>query len=119
MEKLALANSVPPNPPLLSLGSGSIILFGLLPVVARRTRSQVSKLWSIAPVVLVTGLLATLSQIAAFTAFTLTNVGYATAVFKLNMLFTILLAHAFLKERVTARLPATIFMFTGVLLLAA
>lgn len=55
---------------------------------------------------------------AAFTAYSLTNVGYVTAVFKLSMLFTILWGGLFFKEkRIRERFLGASVMVVGTILL--
>lgn len=55
---------------------------------------------------------------AAFTAFSQTNVGYATAVFKLSTIFTVLWGALFFKEkRIKERLLGASVMLIGVVLL--
>lgn len=67
---------------------------------------------------LVLGIFIALSQYAAYTAFSLTNVGYVSAVFKLSTLFTILLGVFFFKEkRIAERLLGATVMVFGTLLL--
>lgn len=60
-----------------------------------------------------------IAQWAAFTAFSQTNVGYATAIFKLSTLFTILWGAIFFKEeRIRERLLGGGVMILGTILLA-
>lgn len=64
------------------------------------------------------GLLASLAQLAAYTAFLQTNVGYATAIFKTSTLFTILFGWWFFKEkRIKERLLGASVMILGTILL--
>jgi uncharacterized membrane protein len=58
------------------------------------------------------------STAAAFTVFSLTNVGYATAVFKLSVLFTVVGGALFFKEKnIKQRLIASVVMLLGTMLL--
>lgn len=58
------------------------------------------------------------SNISAFTAFSLTNVGYAAAVFKLSMIFTVILGWVFFKEQnIKDRFLGSSIMLLGVYLL--
>lgn len=92
---------------------------GLLILIYLKKQQLTSPLITHWHVFLVTGILATVSVVAAFHAFLLTNVAYVTAIFKTNMFFTIILASIFLKEKTTqTRLGAALFMFLGVILLA-
>lgn len=59
-----------------------------------------------------------LAQFAAYQAFALTNVGYATAAFKLSILFTILLGgFVFKEDRLWERLLGAFVMVLGTLLI--
>ncbi len=63
-------------------------------------------------------ILSAIGQAVAFIAFSLTNLGFATAVFKLSMLFTVLLGWLFFKEHdIKERLLGSTVMLLGVLLL--
>lgn len=67
---------------------------------------------------LVIGFFGTLGQLAAFVSFSQTNVGYATAIFRLSTLFTILFGAFFFKEkRIYERLLGATIMIIGTLLL--
>jgi len=59
-----------------------------------------------------------LAQLAAYNAFSIINVGYASAVFKTSTFFVVLLGGLFLKEkRFRERMAASLVMFLGVLFL--
>ncbi len=59
-----------------------------------------------------------LAQWAAFTAFSLQNVGYVTAIFKLSVLFTVILGGLFFKEKhIKERLVGVSIMLLGTILL--
>lgn len=67
---------------------------------------------------IILGLLNTLAQFAAFTAFSQANVGLVTAIFKLSPLFTIIWGFWFFKEKnIAQKLIASSIMIIGTLLL--
>lgn len=117
-EKLAIQHTEPQVPPFVSLVAGFFLGLGLLPVMLKKSKhpwQQIKEHWR---AFLVTGLLGGLAAAAAFTAFSLTYLGYATAVFKLSMIFAVLWGHWFLKEAaMKEKLLASMVMFIGVLLL--
>lgn len=64
------------------------------------------------------GILGSVGQASAMLAFSSTNLGFATAVFKLSIIFTIILGWLFFKERnIKDRLLGSIVMLVGVILL--
>ncbi len=68
---------------------------------------------------LIIGPMTALAGLAAFTAFSLTNVAYVTAVFKLSTLFSVILGALFLKEkRISERLLGATVMLIGTIILA-
>jgi len=65
------------------------------------------------------GILNTFSQLAAYIVFSITHIGYATAIFSLSSLFTILLGGIFFKENnIGERLIGALVIICGVALLA-
>lgn len=67
---------------------------------------------------LIIGLFGSLGQLAAYISFSQTNVGYATSIFRISTLFTILFGAIFFKEkRIYERLLGAIIMILGTLLL--
>lgn len=67
---------------------------------------------------LIIGIFATLSQLAAYTAFSQTNIGHATAIFKLSTLFTVLWGAIFFKEKhIKERLLGATVMILGTIFL--
>jgi uncharacterized membrane protein len=65
-------------------------------------------------------ILGALGQAAAFIAFSLTNLGFATAIFKLSIFFSVLFGGIFFKERnLKQRLVASGIMLIGVFLIVS
>jgi len=108
-----------PTTPLFPSFFGSILI-GLIitPFALRNVKNEVKPIrqnigwfFLIAP-------FSALAQWAAFSAFFLTNVGYATAIFKLSTLFTILWGALLFKEqRIKERLLGASVMVVGTILL--
>ena len=64
------------------------------------------------------GIFTALSQLAAYTAFSLTHVGYVTAIMRMSSLFTIVLGGKFLaEERVHERFVGAIVMLIGTIMI--
>ena len=67
---------------------------------------------------LIIGVLAAVGQVAAMIAFSLTQLGFATAIFKLSMILSVILGWLFFKEHdIKERLLGSFVMLIGVLLL--
>lgn len=67
----------------------------------------------------VNGIMTSVGQALAYAAFSLTYLGYATSVFRISIIFTIILGAIFFKEkRIKERLFGAIVMLIGVMLLA-
>ena len=68
---------------------------------------------------LILGFFGALSQFAAYTAFSLANLGYVTSIFRLQSIFIILLAALFLKEKdIREKLLGALVMLIGAVLVA-
>lgn len=117
-EKQAIFQTTPVVPLAPSFFESIFITFFILPfvipkrkVVMPSIRANVSWFLLLAP-------LSALGQWAAFSAISLQNVGYVTAIFKLSTLFTILWGGLFFKEaRIGERLLGASVMVAGTLLL--
>jgi len=118
-EKPALLAMQPPNPAIFSAAINAVIVLGTW-FIARRTVAHLGRqLVSRWPLWILVGVLTTVGQLAALTAFLMTHVSYAAAIFRTSMFFTIVLASIFLKERVSKeQAGAAMFMFVGAVLLA-
>src|SRR5258708_39731584 len=90
--------------------------FYTIPKVKREGSFIAKQTWSF----IVYGLLIALTQLAAYTVFAMTQIGYATAIFSLSSLFSILFGAIFFKEkRIRERLLGASVMLVGIILLAS
>jgi bacterial/archaeal transporter family protein len=116
-EKKAL--QVTMNPLLLSIISMSIVgsSTGLILFVKKETKTLL-KPKKIVLLLIGYGFLSVLGQISVFTAFSMTNVAYVSALIKLNIVVTLFFSSVFLKEKVPRhRYIAGLIMIIGALLL--
>lgn len=119
-EKTAILHTSSHSPLVLEFVSSFLVALGIVPFAMKQLDVGVKRavVRATGRFVLI-GVVGLVGQIAAYTAFTMTHVGYATAIFKTSMLFTVLFAGLFLKERgLESRLVATVFMLVGVVLLS-
>lgn len=117
-QKIAIAHTDPQVPPFVSLTGLVVtnIVFGI--IAFKKTPLHFGQVREIMPLLLIVGVLAGVGQAAAFMAFSLTNLGYATAIFKLSMVFTVILGWLFFKEKnIKDRLLGSLVMLFGVYLL--
>jgi uncharacterized membrane protein len=117
-EKTAIYHTNPSVPPFASLIGGLMAI----PVYAFLVRKDIKKVFrgvkNNFKYFLLIGFLGAIGQAVAFTAFSLTNLGYATAVFKLSMIFTVIFGWLFFKEQnIKERLLGSLVMLLGVILL--
>ncbi len=120
-EKTAILHTSPQVPPFASLigMSMSIAIFAVLLSARSKVKNPLRIARKFLLLFLLVGLLGGIGQASAFIAFSLTNLGFATAVFKLSMIFTVFLGWLFLKERnIKERLGGSVVMLSGVFLLA-
>jgi len=95
-----------------------LLTFILTPIVMVRGKSAIRKLSLHLRGFFLAGLIAGIAPVLGFTAFSLGFVGYVTTRFKLSTLFTLFWSSLFLKEtRAIQRLPASIVMVTGIILI--
>lgn len=117
-EKTAIFHTFPSSPLMTTFGEGVFLSIFLLPLMLKRSKNPFSQFkqnlwWYIIPAPITA-----LASWSAFTAFSLINVGYAAAVFKLSVFFTILLGAIFFKEkRIKERLFGGSIMILGTILL--
>lgn len=117
-EKIAIKHTFPQNPPFISLAAGMIILSGLTLLAFFKGQKPIYEMKKNWKVLILIGLLGVFAEIAIFTAFALNLLGYAAAISKTSIFFTIVLAHFFLKEKnIKEKLLGSIIMFLGVLML--
>jgi drug/metabolite transporter (DMT)-like permease len=120
-QKIAIQNTSPLTPLVGPLVDYALVIIILSPVVFKKlyqsketVRNVKKSFW----IFILIGIFGTLSQYAAYTAFSLTNPGYALSVFRLSAIFTIILAYFFLKEKnIGEKLLGAVIMIIGVILI--
>jgi len=117
-QKTAIFHTTPSVPPFASMMGlvGTTLIFtspaikfseNWLPLARRHIK-----------LLILLGLLGGVGQTVAFIAFSLTNLGFATAVFKLSIIFSVLFGWIFLKEQnIKERILGSMVMLLGVILL--
>lgn len=117
-EKTAILHTEPESPRLVAFTATFLLILLLTPFVMARGKSAVRKLSLHMRELFLAGLIAGIAPVLGYTAFSLGLVGYVTTIFKLSTLFTLFWSSLFLKEsRATQRLPASIVMVTGIILI--
>ncbi len=118
LQKKAIFETTPTTPLSVPLIEAVFIIVFLSPFffkmknVKKYTRTNLKFL-------LIFGFLATIGQFAALTAFSLNNVAYVTAVFKLSALFSIILGAVLFKEHhIQERFLGAFVMVIGTILIA-
>lgn len=109
-----------PQVPLFAAIVGMIFVFLYLsPFALRKTLSSFREISVNLKWFVINGIGNAFAQAAAFAAFALAYLGYATSVFRLSVFFTIILGGVFLKEeRIKERLLGGAVMVIGTILLA-
>lgn len=117
-EKNAIFHTTPQVPPFASFVGmvGSIIVF--TPFVLRFSQKSPQLIKKNFGFFILAGALGGIGLASAFIAFSLTNLGFATSIFKLSMVFTVILGWLFFKENIKDRLIGSLVMLIGVYLLA-
>lgn len=118
LEKTAIFHTSPQVPPFASLAGmvGAIALY--TPIVAQVSKKPIDIARRHLKLFVLSGFLGGIGMTAAFTAFSLANLGLVTATFKLSMIFTVVLGWLFFKEKeIKSRLLGSIVMLIGVVLL--
>lgn len=118
-QKMAIFETTP-QIPLFASFMGFFIGFILLtPFAFKKTFKSTGGIKNNIKLFIINGIGTAFSQLAAYAAFALVFVGYATSIFRLSSLFTIFLGAIILKEKnIGEKLLGAIVMFLGVLLLA-
>lgn len=118
-QKQAIFETTPTVPLFASFAGVVFVTLFITPYILKKERKHILPAikqnigWLI-----IIGFFGTLAQLAAFISFSQTNVGYATAIFRLSTLFTILFGAIFFKEkRISERLLGASIMIAGTLLL--
>lgn len=118
-QKTAILHTTPQVPPFVSLAGtiGMAVIFA--PIVAKFSKKPVFFTKRYLKLFIILGILGAVGSAAAFIAFAQAQLGLVTAVFKLSMIFTVLLGWLFFKEKnIQDRLLGSSVMLAGVALLA-
>lgn len=118
-EKTAIQNTNPESPRFAAFVVDALLVITLTPAVIAHGRTSIGKLFLHRREFFLAGLIAGIAPVLGYTAFSLGFVGYVTTLFKLSALMTVLWSFLFLKEYgLKQRLPASIVMVAGAILLA-
>lgn len=117
-QKQAIFQTIPSRPLFASFFGVILVSLFLTPFALKSFGKSINKIKQNIWWFLFLAPFAALAQWAAYTAFSQINVGYATAIFKLSTLFTILWGALFFKEeRIKERLLGASVMIMGTILL--
>lgn len=119
LQKTAILHTTPLVPPFASLTGtlGTVVVFGFL--TKKYSKRPLYYTRKFLYLFLVAGIIIGIAQAAGFVAFSLAQLGFVTAVFKLSIVFSVLLGWLFFKERnIKDRLLGSLVMLAGVILLA-
>lgn len=117
-QKPAIFQTHPVAPLFVSFFGIILTAFFILPFALKNLSNSKTAVSKNLKWFLIIAVFGSLSQWAALTAFSLTNVGYATSIFKLSTLFTVILGALFFKEKhIKERLLGALVMILGTLLL--
>lgn len=118
-EKTAILHTEPQNPRFAAFVGTTLLVLILSPYVIVRGRSMIGGMMGHRKSLLLAGLIAGTAPILGYTAFSLGFVGYVTTLFKLSTLITVIWSSVLLKEgNIRSRLPASLVMVLGALLIA-
>ena len=117
-EKTAILHTFPKVPPFVSLVGLSFTTVAFILMAIKKSKKSLPEIRNLLPIFLIVGVLGGLGQALAMVAFSLGELGLTTAVFKLSMIFTVVLGWILLKEQnVKDRLLGSFVMLLGVALL--
>ena len=119
IEKTAILHTTPESPRFVALVVTTLLVVMLSPGVAAQGRQAIGKLWLHRREWLLAACIAGGAPVMGYTAFSLGLVGYVTALFRLSAVMTVVWAALLLKERhLASRLPGSLIMVTGAILIA-
>ncbi|MBI4079043.1 MAG: DMT family transporter [Candidatus Levybacteria bacterium] len=117
-EKTAILHTVPQSGVFAAAAGSSLLFLFLIPVVKKGVPKPFLELGRNWKWFILLSILGAVGYWAAFTAYSLANLGYVTSVFRLSIIFTIFWGWLFFKEeRIKERLLGAIVMITGTILL--
>lgn len=117
-QKIAILHTTPQVPPFTSLVGLVGTTFAYTFLFNKFPKNSVKLTKKYVKLLLIIGILAAVGQVAAMIAFSLTQLGFATAIFKLSIIFSVILGWLFFKEHdIKERLLGSLTMLIGVILL--
>lgn len=117
-QKRALFETKPVSPLSVPLVEGIFIVLMLLPILIK-SRSIKSFAIKNSKLLIFFGIMTTFAQFAALSAFALNNVAYASAIFRLSALFSVILGAVFFNEKhIKERFLGASVMIAGTILMA-
>ncbi|MGQ0602209.1 MAG: DMT family transporter [Anaerolineales bacterium] len=120
LEKLAIRHTFPESPRHVALAVNGLLVILLTPAALWRGRTVLASLARCRREWLLAALIAGVAPVLGYTAFSLGPVGYVATLFRLSAVFTVLWGALLLREAgLWQRLPASIVMVTGAVLIAA
>lgn len=115
LQKKAILETSPQTPLYASFVGFCFITVMLVPFALKKVLTYKKEVFSGIKLFILFGIGTSLSQLTAYTAFTLANIGYVTTVMKLSGLITIILGGIFLREKhIKERIFAMIIMILGI-----
>src|SRR5574341_500639 len=118
-EKIAIQHTHPQSPRLVAFLVSALLSLMLTPAIIARGRSALSEVALHRRDLILAALIASIAPMLAYTAYSLALVGYVTTLFKLSTIMTVIWSRLFLHERgLTQRLPASLVMVIGAILIA-
>jgi drug/metabolite transporter (DMT)-like permease len=121
-QKVAIQNTFPMTPLIGPIFDYGLVAAILLPIVLRKLKQSKEAFKTIKKslwVLVILGFFGALSQYAAYTAFSLANLGYVISIFRLSSIFAIILGALFLKETgIREKLLGAVIMLIGAILVA-
>jgi len=117
-QKKAILETTPQIPLFASVMGMFFVFLFLTPFALKKSIEYLNKVKSNMKWFLINGVGTAFSQAAAYAAFALVFVGYATSIFRLSTLFIIIMGGVFLKEkRIKERLLGASVMLAGAILI--
>lgn len=118
-QKQAIFQTDPTTPIFASFVGNTLVVFYLSFFALRKVKEEKKVVVNYFPFFVLYGILNTLGQFAAYTVFSTSYVGYATAIFSLTSLFSVVLGFLFFKETdIRDRLIGALTMVAGTILIA-
>lgn len=118
-QKTAILHTTPQVPPFASLVGTVGLGIVFTPIVAKFSNKPIFFVKHYLKLFILLGVLSAVAAASAFIAFSQTQLGFATSVFKLSIVFTVIFGWLFFKEKnLKDKILGSTIMLTGVILLA-